>query len=172
MIQVEKKSDRKVEPNLLPFSIDYEGVADISTYFHRVNNVAAFRGRRITAKGAKLGEGMIGMCVKEVLPDIKPTQPKKRVKSTKYSMDDDNDEDVDHNDSFDAHSTQNSDNDNHDNQSIPYTHQDTRQTFHSTGHTFTDFNIWMPDEHVAESTHPLCRLEEQQKLFALINATE
>lgn len=165
MIEIEKISANKITPNLLPFSIEYEGDADISTYFHPVNNVAAFRGRKITAKDVKLGEGMVGVCAKEVISDAQPKQNKKAVKASKYSMDDEDIEDDNDMDAYDAQTKQYSDDDE---KSQPQIQQDTRQTFQSTGHTFTEFKVWMPDDHVAESTHPLCRIDEQQKLFALV----
>ncbi|TIA87183.1 hypothetical protein E3P99_03325 [Wallemia hederae] len=168
MIEVNKAGQSECIPHLMPFKINYEGAANISTYFHPRNNSAAFRGRRITARDVSIGDGMIGVCVKETLSESEPKQPKKSLKAKKYSMDDDDDDDDDdtQDNAYNAQSSQHSDNDDN---THSHTHPQTRQTFQSTGHTFTNFKIWMPDDHVPESTHPLCRLSEQQKLFSLIN---
>ena len=163
MIEVNKDGQSECVPHLMPFKLNYEGAANISTYFHPRNNSAAFRGRRITARDVSIGHGMVGVCVKETLSEATTKQPKKSLKANKYSMDDDDDDDQDN--AYNAQLTQHSDNDD---DTYINTQQDMRQTFQSTGHTFTDFKIWMPDDHIPESTHPLCRLSEQQMLFSLV----
>lgn len=154
-IEVQKTADKNVKVDLLPFSIEYQGVADISTYFHPMGNTAAFRGRKITARDVSLGERVQGVCVSEIISDGHKSA-KKPVKATKYSMDDEEDDDNEES------------NDDEPEEQPQQSQQSVSQVFQSTGHSFTDFRIWMPDDHVAETTHPLCRLEEQQKLFTLV----
>ena len=175
MIEIKNNNctDNRIDLNFMPFSIDYQGSAPISTYFHpqfteQGSLISFFRGRKLTGNSIELLKNVKGFNVIEDDDYVIKPKSSKVSSAAKFSMDDDDDSANEQQPQPVKQQLLNDDDDENVNDSHDTDSNDTERTFHITS-KFDSFTIWNVDDLPVDKSHPFLRLDEQYRLSELVS---
>ena len=175
MIEIKNNNctDNRVDLNFMPFSIDYQGSAPVSTYFHpqftdQGSLISYFRGRKLTGNSVELLKDVKGFNVIEDDDYVIKPKSSKVSSAAKFSMDDDDDSANEQQPQPVKQQLLNDDDDENVNDSHDTDSNDTERTFHITS-KFDSFTIWNVDDLPVDKSHPFLRLDEQYRLSELVS---